>query len=272
MISAQRLLCVLGVVVITVQLAVAGGPESSGPTAPRDSLVVPARQTILQVAFDVARLRPVQLFSYAIDSKHRFVGLFAWDEGRTAWIRVSALHDSGRRIVFVGADNDVSPESVGIVGYSDTLIKVDPNGLVEFLNRLDGLFKFTPREWGWLAQRYKLQTRDLNEERRKYGRFGKPGVESSQTLPSNSALDGVEQKSVPSPLLEASPEVVNVPASTAVSGEPQNGAPVADPVAGASTVDPELQLIQEATKPSESLMPVSTGEVQKVEEIIPANK
>ena len=61
--------------------------------------------------------------------------------------------------------------------------------MLTLVNSLDHIFDFSSREWKWLAKEHQLELKDLNSDRRKYGRFGKPGEEQTVPMPGRTEVE-----------------------------------------------------------------------------------
>ena len=68
------------------------------------------------------------------------------------------------------------------------LPKLNP---VDLANGMNEVMEFSGHEWRWLADRYKLTLNDRNWERRRYGRYGKPG-ETRKTPPPAEKTPGID--------------------------------------------------------------------------------
>ncbi|HBA83946.1 MAG TPA: hypothetical protein DCZ95_07635 [Verrucomicrobia bacterium] len=146
-------------------------------------LVVPARYSVLQVAFDIVRQYPVVLVSYQGEAASDNPRLHAWN-GRD-WIPVSVqdyreanfLQIRPTRTILVGDEKLLPPVMASISTWCpriDAIPSIDTAGLV---NRLGRILGFKQRDWEWYASRYNLKLKDLNEDRRKDSWYDHPFVE-----------------------------------------------------------------------------------------------
>jgi hypothetical protein len=160
-----------------------GGWVAADAGEARTLLVIPPRHTVVQLAFGVARLRPVYLVAYDTRVPGSGLVLHFWDTRRNDWVRTTtdgfragALFDElPGRIVLVGTDKDVPAEVASAAAGLGKVQRVSSLLVKDMINSLDEGMKFTAGEWKWLAKTYGLQIVDLNEERRMYGRYGPPG-------------------------------------------------------------------------------------------------
>ena len=145
-------------------------------------LVIPARYTIVQMGFDIAHLRPVSLVAYpATLPTHAPPTLHVWNREAQDWIPTSVA-EYGEGSIFLtrpstalvlGPDADLP---AGLADASERLAaraeRIPALDVVEWVNTLDRHLNFTAQEWRWLADRHGLQIKDLNDERRRYGKYG----------------------------------------------------------------------------------------------------
>ncbi len=148
-----------------------------GAAAPRPLgsavLVVPARYSVLQIAFDVSDRMGAALIAYQGEPKSGTPVLDYW--AGQEWKRISqteyeqASFVGGRvaRFVIVGNDEILPAVLVSSVsawcGDVRVISALDTPGLV---NGLGKAFDFSQSDWEWFARRYNLQLADRNAERR----------------------------------------------------------------------------------------------------------
>ncbi len=158
--------------------------ERAVPAAPRIQtlLVVPARYTVVQMAFDIQTLRPVELVAYDDQAPATDPVIHFWDRDVRDWIRIDieqfragALFKlSPAESVIVGTDQALPPGLLDAAGGIPVRKRVVEMNLAQIANAVNESHAFSAQEWQWLAVRYRLKLKDLNYERRRYGRFGKP--------------------------------------------------------------------------------------------------
>jgi len=169
----KRFLILLGLLGFT-NLAFAG-------MDPAGVLVVPSRYTLVQFGFDVITLRPVRLVAYDVKAEGGAPGIFLWNTTTRAWDRIDSARYSGglgatKVPVVVVRDQDGMPEVFASApSWSSSMKQLDSPDLAGLANMMNDSLRFSAQEWGWLARRYGIKTADLNEERRRYGRYGRPG-------------------------------------------------------------------------------------------------
>ena len=160
---------------------------------PRDQgqilMVVPARYTIIQLAFRLACLRPVTVIAYGDGSNVMSPVMHIWDGDAYNWTKINfAEYNSGsvfrkmpKTIIIIG--NNKALLKNFIPSWYSTVNQMPIVDIMTLVNNLDSSLKFTPSEWKWLARRYELKLKDLNAERRRYGRYGKPGEKETVSAP-----------------------------------------------------------------------------------------
>lgn len=167
--------------VIFVALTVMGGLVGRGEPVRRSVMIVPARHTIMQIAFDMVRLRGVSLVSYRESEAGDTLAAYSWDAPGRRWIKVDAgdygdgaLFGDAHFVVLVGRDTKIMDGILEAEGWSGPVREIPTMDIAPIVNGLNDIYNFNGREWRWLAARYRLQIEDLNYERRKYGRYGRP--------------------------------------------------------------------------------------------------
>lgn len=136
-------------------------------------LVVPARYSVLQVAFDVSDRMGAALIAYQGDPRTPTPVIDYW--AGQEWKRLS-LEDyaqgaflQGRisRFIVVGSDEILPPVLVSSVsGWCENIERVSSLDTPGLVNAFGKAFNFTPADWEWFARRYNLQLADRNAERR----------------------------------------------------------------------------------------------------------
>lgn len=186
---------IFGSLLFSSMILAPAGSELRAAQGPAAMLVIPARFTVVQLALDVAGKKPICIVAY---DKGRQPGthiMHRWDGAAGQWQPISDVDFAA------GTPWPVLPPSVFIVGlpaempslfanqpaWCDDIIKVESLAIAPLINSLNERLAFSPSDWRWFADKYKLQIKDLNEERRRYGKYGKPG---SQPTPAGHAPQG----------------------------------------------------------------------------------
>jgi len=176
-------------------------------------LVVPARYTVLQFSFDMARMRPVYLVAYDTEGKAGDLVLYVWDSQAGEWLRTSLdEYRSGaifmskpKRVIVVGPDRDLPTGLTDASAWGGEVDRIPSMKIVDMVNGMNAAFNFSNHEWRRLAKRYKLTLNDRNAERRRYGRYGPPGGKKTEPQ-----MPGSEPDDVVMPMSLDVPEVVPV--------------------------------------------------------------
>lgn len=142
-------------------------------------LVLPNRYTLLQLGFDLTSIRPIRLVSYDFNPKTGITKLFVWNPVSSAWDRIKpeefidGIAPKDAPLLFVKDLAGIPPFLEKNPLWTTNAKTLDTPDLAGIVNMFDSFYKLTPGEWKWIASRYNLKTKDLNEERRRYGRYGK---------------------------------------------------------------------------------------------------
>ncbi|MFC1451770.1 hypothetical protein ACFLSJ_00315 [Verrucomicrobiota bacterium] len=168
-------------------------------------LVIPARHTIVQIGFDMTRIRPVHLVACR-DGAAGAPIIHVWDGDAGDWVQIGLdEYASGgvfttrpRRIVLIGSERDLPQAVRRASSWAAELERIPSLQIVDLVNGLDGLLHFAPWEWKWLAKRHELKLKDLNEDRRRYGRYGPPGRNRTQ-VPRSDDRSGRQVAPMPVP-------------------------------------------------------------------------
>jgi len=159
-------------------IVIGGGINSAGGDAGQSSvMVIPARYTIVQLAFDVVRLRGVKVVSYQSREGEDVPLMHAWNASAGSWSEIGldtleGIGTGSRFTVVIGQDEQES--AVLAEAVAGAVHQISTLNMASVVNGLDSCYGFSPREWRWLAARYRLQLEDLDYERRRYGRYGPP--------------------------------------------------------------------------------------------------
>jgi hypothetical protein len=140
-------------------------------------LVVPARQRMIQIAFDMQSLRRAEVVSWRVTADPEAPELNYWNG--TSWDPItleqfqksSNLASKPQKVIFMGLDIPAvlaeMPDLPGVARFET----YDPAVLV---NNLDAFYAFSPGEWRLLSVRYNFVLRDVNERVRQQNRYNRP--------------------------------------------------------------------------------------------------
>ncbi|MBN1557004.1 MAG: hypothetical protein JW951_02525 [Lentisphaerae bacterium] len=171
-------------------------------------MLIPSRYTIVQFAFDIARLRPVTPVAFDTPPGLEKPVVHRWDAPRRDWVRVSlddyrtgaAFGTVPPLAILVGPATDIPVALAEPPEGCRRVMRIPTLDLVTLVNALNAQFNFSGREWEWLARRHGLVLKDLNAERRRWGRYGPPGKRPARRNP-----DAAETVPVPAPETGSAP-------------------------------------------------------------------
>jgi hypothetical protein len=203
----------MGAVAVAMSSGVAGAaPGASGYTM----FVVPARYSVVQVMFDVARRAPVALVSYQTAPGEGAPVTHVWNG--TEWVGVPLadfrsgvfMRNRPSRVVLVG-EPDLLPHVLAEAaqGWCRNVMTVTELDTGSLVNAAGQLLKFSRSDWAWFSSRYNMQMVDTNEARRRESWYQQPHLdlpkrerfaEPGETVPSASA-----PASAPAPVTKPEP-------------------------------------------------------------------
>ena len=183
----KNLRLVLSCVFVALAVSCVGiKPQHHTSTA----LVVPAKHTIVQLAFNIARIRPVSLVSYDKGEDAASPVMHVWENSPGSWRRIS-VEEYGEgnlfsvkpeRVMLLGDDDDLPSVIMDASSWSEP-VRIPTVSIVDLINTLNTYFEFSAREWRFLAKEHGLKLKDHNEDLRRYGRYGKPGSKKEPVMP-----------------------------------------------------------------------------------------
>jgi len=184
-------------VVLAAGMILAGNVRAVSPRDASEVVVIPARYTVVKFAFDLLHLRPVTLVAVQEGRADSQLLLHVWERGTGEWAGISleeyrtgaAFPATAQSLILIGDTADVPADlEQGTIWPVETT-RIPSLQIVTVVNELDNVFGFTPWEWRWLAARHGLELEDLNRERRRYGRYGKPGSRRAAPMPPPEAVE-----------------------------------------------------------------------------------
>jgi hypothetical protein len=214
--------------IISLVLTVSG-MSFAGGSGKGTVIVVPGRPATVALALDVARMRDdVTVVLYQQVPKSTTIVLHTWNTHKADWDKLTLDDYSAGRIpgttpkhiVLIGTEPDMMAvmersSSWGQVTRLQALI------VVNVVNTLNDALTFTPSEWHYLAKRYDLELKDLNADRRRYGRYGAPGEKVMPALPKDADVQTTTVTPMPViPKVEEQQPVVK--AATAAPAAPED--------------------------------------------------
>jgi len=166
-------------------LLVAGlGHTAHAGSKDRTAIVMPVRYTVVQFAFDVARIRPVELLAYDQGAADEPMLLHVWDAAANNWApaELAAYQDGSlfaktpKRVFVVGSEATLPAELAAAPAWAKDVTPISSLKVLDMANTMNAKMKFSGREWKKLAKRHNLELIDENADKRRYGRYGKPGT------------------------------------------------------------------------------------------------
>lgn len=243
--------------------ALGTAPREPSPVADtaqtRLLLVVPTRYTIVQLAFDVQQLRHTELLAYDDQSPADTPIIHVWNPQRHDWILIDVAQlrsgtlfpEAIDTAVVVGRDEDLPQGLLAAVGAQTNYRRVPELNLANTLNTLHEELTFTAREWKWLANRYGIKLQDLNAERRRYGRFGKPDAsgraEDAPVRQRQQDIEPLPPRTETTPPTTAIPDDPKPPVAREVQPDPEPAPPKAQVKTPTAAPDPAPTVIPDDT-------------------------
>ncbi len=177
-------------------------------------VIVPSRYTLVKLGFDLAKLRSVKLMSYHDNTTTSETLLYEWNRRLRAWdpVDLSVYRSGGAvednvaaMVVLIGSDKQIPASLINESSWADTVVRIESLDMVTLANSLDRIFNFSAAEWRWLSGKYGLKLKDLNEDLRRWGKYGKPGTQqkkpATQSIIDETTIQQTEKKIAPSSLV-----------------------------------------------------------------------
>lgn len=196
-------------------------------------LVVPNKYSVVQFAFDIARMRNIFLVCFSEAGVKKGESLYVWDGAVSSWVKISfedykagaVFKVAPKAVILLGTERDVPAVLGETKAWCPDVTRISSLKYVDMINQLNDVVSFTAPEWKWLAKEYELKLEDLNWERRRYGKYGKPGEEKNVPMPKIEEPAPVAPAPV-NPELKAVKPGVEPPMAQPVEKAPKRPAPV----------------------------------------------
>lgn len=169
-------LALVGVGLIADTALGASGARERGVTL----LVAPARPRVIQLAFDLIKLRSVAVVSWHGDAKTAEPVLHVWSGSDWQYVSLPAFSDKSflpgavSQAIVIGDDQIVPAVLLNSMPWCSDVKRIQTINIADLVNGLDQSLKFRDDEWQWLAGRNELTLTDQNAERRKYNPYDTP--------------------------------------------------------------------------------------------------
>ncbi|HIE11368.1 MAG TPA: hypothetical protein EYP62_07105 [Kiritimatiellae bacterium] len=144
--------------------------------APRPSgwtmMVVPARYTVLQVAFDMARRFPVIVVSYQPRGEEGPL-LHAWDGRDWTYLTLDEYRNGGflrvrpARAVLVGGAELLPEQLIEASRWCPLVLNLRALDTPGLINGMGQILRFRAADWKWFSARYNMPLIDRNAELRR---------------------------------------------------------------------------------------------------------
>jgi hypothetical protein len=233
-------------VVVTVGLMALGWAARVQAAGQGETLmVIPARHTVVQLAFDLTSLRPIKLVAYDGKPDTEKPAMHLWEPAAGEWVQIdldryrdgSVFPTAPDLVLLVGADRDLPTVLLDAPPWGQNVKRVPALDVKTIVNTVNETARFNGREWKWLADRYSLRLKDLNETRRRYGRYGISEMEKELKAPVPRAAEAGTEPLKPVPI-ETAPVTAPAPHAAAAAA-PAVAAPTPEsPAAHAAAVTP----------------------------------
>lgn len=135
-------------------------------------LVVPARPRMVELAFDINRLYPVEILSSCQNPDFDKPVLYIWKEGMWSYVSLDAFcskqftRDTIDKVIFMGRRDSIPSILPNCMQWALEIEHIETFNISEILNSLDNTMNFNESQWRWLAKRYGLNLMDLNAGKR----------------------------------------------------------------------------------------------------------
>ena len=142
-------------------------------------LVMPARTRVVQLAFDLSKIRAFNLVTFEGTASTRPY-LHYWNGVEWANLTLEELTERGflkqtpQRVVIIGEESMVAPSLIDAVAWCPEVHKIPSIKTVDIVNDLHPVLNFNNGELEWLAGRHYMKIKDLNEERRNLDPYAVP--------------------------------------------------------------------------------------------------
>ena len=144
-------------------------------------IVVPARYSVLQVAFDIVERHGTILVAYqgAADSDRPV--LHAWNGREWVFVTLEDYAEANfiqilpEEVVLVGDDDNLPAVLESSSSWYQRTIRISSIDTATLINSFGEVLSFSKREWTWFSKRYNLDMVDLNAEDRSTSWYDQAG-------------------------------------------------------------------------------------------------
>lgn len=210
-------------VILMVAIGMTSCIAPQSVTVSGTALLVPNRYTLIELAFNIREFRPVQLLIF--DSAK--TNLYVWNTSERKWLKTTA-DDINRipefdlnKIIVIATERDIPQSCVdGLEKPGVSVERISSYDFKTVFNKLNSHFNFSLSEWEYFAKTYDLTIEDRNAERRRWGKYGKPGSPKPlKQLQPVVIPEEIEQPKSTSPVVTPSPAQPTVSAQEKIKRE-----------------------------------------------------
>jgi hypothetical protein len=156
---------------------------ASAAEAVNTLLVVPARQRMVQLAFDMQSLRHAEVISWRAGAGADAPELNYWTGQVWAPLTLAQFR-SGEKLarkpqktIFIGLDTPAVLTEAPLPG----IARFETFDTAVLVNNLDAFYAFSDSEWRLLSKRYSFMLRDTNARLRQQNRYAQPPPEEPKS-------------------------------------------------------------------------------------------
>lgn len=143
-------------------------------------LIVPARPRLIELAFDLAKIRDIGIISFRGKTDSSDALIHVWRNNKWEYVSfddfcaMRCIDSLPAAAIIIGDDKVVPRGLIKGMAWPCKVERLPTLNIADLINKLNAYFDFSSREWKRLAGRYGLQLEDLNAERRAYNPYDVP--------------------------------------------------------------------------------------------------
>ena len=209
-------------------------------------MVVPARYSVLQVAFDVLARHASVLVSYQAKDVASEPVLHAWNGSEWTLLTLKDYREGNflqsvpERAVLVGDDATLPSSILEASAWISEVVRVRDLTSGALVNEFGHILQWRPSEWNWFAKRYNLNLKDESEARRKSSWYDQAGPLPDRPRIIENITGGKAAEPQPVPVTE-SVEPIPAPAPVEPVAAPEVVGEVVPEAAPAAPMDPAAE-------------------------------
>jgi hypothetical protein len=243
-------------------------------------LVVPARYSVMQVAFDLANKHSIVLVSYQGDATTSEPLLFAWNGNE--WVKItlqeyadaSFVQTAPSRVILVGDEQLLPPALADSAArWCLNVVNIPTIDTATLVNSFASIYSFKKAEWQWFSKRYNLELTDVNEPRRKESWYDRKAYQDEYNQKWGWLNRKTEMQPAAEPAAEQAPPVEQstpVESAPAVIGTDESSVVMEPQPVPATTELPAESLAAPVEAPSELDLPPAEVIEEPAPEMTPA--